>query len=83
MKSNADRLYALFGGINATSRATGIDVAVVHRWGSNKVRGCRGHIPARFNTAVMKAARKAGFPAQAKLLLNWQCPVCGGPLKDG
>lgn len=76
--SNASRLIALFGGVRATATATGLDIATVSRWTSAGKRGEHGKIPPRFNATLMKAARKEGFPAQAKLFLDFKCPVCGG-----
>ncbi len=76
--SNASRLIALFGGCTDTALAIGEDKATVSRWTSAGKRGTRGKIPARFNSAIMKAATKRGFPAQAYACLDLVCPTCKG-----
>lgn len=81
--SNASRLIALFGGVRATATATGLDIATVSRWTSHGRRGTRGHVPTRFNEAVMTAAKAERVSAQAKLYLCWECPTCGAKMKEG
>lgn len=76
--TNAARLIALFGGCTDTAAAIGEDKATVSRWTSAGKRGTRGVIPAKFNSKIMKAATKRGFPAQAYACLNLVCPVCKG-----
>ncbi len=75
--TNAARLIALFGGCTDTAVAIGEDKATVSRWTSNGKRGTRGKIPPRFNQAIMKAATRKGFPAQAYACLDLKCPTCG------
>jgi hypothetical protein len=45
-------------------------------------RAGHGHVPARYNEAIMRAATEAGFPARAKVHLEWNCPTCGQKLKS-
>lgn len=80
--TNAARLIALFGGCTDTALAIGEDKATVSRWTSTGKRGHHGHVPPKFNPKIMRAARKRGFPAQAKVFLCWKCPSCNGPIKD-
>lgn len=81
-QSNASRLIALFGGCTNTAVAIAEDKATVSRWTSSGRRGTNGHVPTKFNQKIMRAARKRGFPAQAKVFLCWKCPTCNGSIKD-
>lgn len=76
-KSNAQRLIDLFGGVREMSRATGLDQATISRFTSDGRRGCHGNIPPRHFPDIMDAARKKGFPKQAKLYLTTVCKECG------
>lgn len=81
--SNASRLIALFGGVRATATAIDEDIATVSRWTSHGKRGSRGHVPTRFNASIMQAAREHRVAAQARVWLCWDCPHCGGKIREG
>lgn len=81
--SNASRLIALFGGVRATATAIDEDIATVSRWTSHGKRGSRGHVPTRFNASIMQAAKRERVAAQARVWLCWDCPTCGGKIREG
>lgn len=80
-KSNAQRLIDLFGGVNRLAKDVGLDPATVSRFTATGKRGCHGEIPVRFFPDIMDAARKRGFPKQAALYLQGECPTCGTRVK--
>lgn len=76
-KSNAQRLIDLFGGVNRLAKDVGLDPATVSRFTATGKRGCHGDVPTRFFHDIMDAARKRGFPKQARLYLTSVCKECG------
>jgi hypothetical protein len=80
-KSPAQRLIDLFGGVSAMSESTGLDKATISRFTSTGNRGCHGEVPVQHFPVIMEAARKGGFPAQARVMLDAKCPTCGAQVR--
>lgn len=80
-ETKASQLYELFGGVRPLARAIGLDDGGVSRWNKMEGRGKRGHVPPKYNKAVLEAARDVGLPvSRVKALLDWDCPCCGSRL---
>lgn len=94
MPTNLDKLTELFGGHNKFAAAICADASMVSRWRKPRSEGGRdGHIPPRYNRAVMTAgaALVAGMPESEALKFRDAimacldpsvCPTCGGPIDD-
>lgn len=81
-KTNAAKLVELAGGCRNLARGLGVNAAVVSRWDSSGPRGKRGRVPPEYSVPVLAYAKRHGFAAQARLLLDWECPTCGGKIKE-
>ena len=81
MKSNAQRLIDLFGGVTPMAEATGLDKATISRFTGTGKRGCHGEVPVHLYDEIMAAAREKGFPKQAAVYLRGRCDNCGQEVK--
>ena len=58
-KTAAERIIDKFGGAPRLSKATGIELTTIYRWGYKKAkRGGEGKVPARYHAAIWDAAKK-------------------------
>lgn len=80
-KTKASQLFELFGGVRPLARAIGLDDGGVSRWNKMEGRGKGGHVPPKYNRAVLEAGEDIGLPkSKVSKLLDWQCPCCGSKL---
>lgn len=76
-------LAQMFGSRTALAAAAGVDRAMLNRW-EERQTGLRkrGHIPSRYNPAILQAATAAGLDHAAVIgqLDTHSCPLCGSTL---
>lgn len=76
-------LTLIFGSRTALAAAAGVDRAMLNRW-EERQTGLRkrGHIPSRYNPAILRAATAAGLDHSAVVsqLDTHSCPLCGSTL---
>lgn len=81
-----EALSVLFGSRTLFAAAAGVTRPLLNKWETRhtKLRK-RGHVPSRYNPAIIKAARIAGLDhdAVAAHLDMHTCPLCSQPLAAG
>lgn len=81
MGTPIERLTELFGDQRAVAQAVGISEPMVTHLKKPPPRGTNGRLPAKYNLAVLSAARHRRIDEAAVLAcLDPVCATCGQPL---
>ena len=81
-----DKLTTLFGGVTRFADEIGISHGLIAKWRQRSSLGRKpGHVPSRYNAAVLKAAKRLGLNMADVLdcLNDHHCPLCDQQLPEG
>ena len=85
-KTPIECLFEIFGEKQALAAAAGVTPSAVRKWQTRGVPGAEpGHVPQRYNAAIIAGAKRAGISRArvARHLDTDTCPLCGGKLAAG